>query len=249
MLRAERRDGVELVWLDRPAQHNALVPALLEALTDRLRGLSAAPPTALVLTGAGRDFCVGADVRWLDGWREAAEAVAVLVAAHHAAVAALRSAPVPVVAAVNGAAAGGGLSLALAADVRVAATGASFTAAWARLGLPPDGGASAFLVRSIGAGRAHELLLGKRSLGAEEARTWGLVNRVAPDADLVSSACQFARELDGVPAETLLTTRRLLDAAGALPLETVLQREGLAMRAAGRRPAFRARLRALLARL
>jgi 2-(1,2-epoxy-1,2-dihydrophenyl)acetyl-CoA isomerase len=249
MLRAERRASIECIWLERPAQHNALVPELLEALREHLASLQSSPPAAVVLTGAGSDFCVGADVRWMDTWRQPAEGVALLVAAHHAAVAAMRATPAPIVAAVNGAAAGGGLSLALAADVRVAGRGATFTAAWTRLGLPPDGGASAFLVRGIGANRALELLLGNRSLSAEQALDWGLVNRLAPDAELIDDACTFAASLAGVPSDTLLTTRRLLDAAGALPLETVLQREALAMRSAARRPAFRARLRALLDRL
>ncbi len=249
MLRAERRAAIECVWLERPAQHNALVPELLEALSAHLVSLQSAPPAAVVLTGAGQDFCVGADVRWMAGWRQPAEGVALLVAAHHAAVAAMRATPAPIVAAVNGAAAGGGLSLALAADLRVAGRGATFTAAWARLGLPPDGGASAFLVRGIGANRALELLLSNRSLSAAEALDWGLVNRLASDSDLVAEACTFAATLAGVPSETLLTNRRLLDAAGALPLETVLQREALAMRSAARRPAFRARLRSLLDRL
>ncbi len=192
MLRAERRASVECIWLERPAQHNALVPELLEALREHLVSLQSAPPSAVVLSGAGPDFCVGADVRWMDTWRQPAEGVALLVAAQHAAVAAMRATPAPIVAAINGAAAGGGLSLALAADVRVAAGGATFTAAWARLGLPPDGGASAFLVRGIGANRALELLLGNRSLSAEQALDWGLVNRLAPDAELIDDACTFA---------------------------------------------------------
>jgi 2-(1,2-epoxy-1,2-dihydrophenyl)acetyl-CoA isomerase len=237
-VRVERRGGVDVLWLDRPERHNALVPALVEALAEHLRR----PGRAVVLTGAGRSFCVGADLAWLQASQDPAESVALLVAAHHAAVGAMREAPVPVLAAVNGAAAGGGLSLALAADVRLAGARATFTCAYSRLGLPPDGGTSAFLLRAVGASRAMELLLLNRSLGATEALAWGLVNEVVPDEELVDRACALGEALGDIPPETLVATRRLLDAAGALPLETVLQREALAMRAASRRPAFQERL-------
>jgi 2-(1,2-epoxy-1,2-dihydrophenyl)acetyl-CoA isomerase len=221
---------------------------MMDGLVEHLRRLHQDPPHAVVLTGVGARFCVGADLKWLDACVDPADGVALLVAAFHAAIGAIRATPVPVVAAVNGAVAGGGLGLALAADLRVAGQGATFTAAYSRLGLPPDGGSSAFLVRTIGASRATEFLLSNRRLEAAQALDWGLVNEVVPDDRLLDHACAVARELGGIPAETLLTTRQLLDAAAALPLETVLQREALAVRTAARRPAFRQRLTAFFER-
>jgi 2-(1,2-epoxy-1,2-dihydrophenyl)acetyl-CoA isomerase len=240
--RVEQRGSIQVIWLDRPERGNAMVPELMDGLTEHLRHLSAAPPGAVVLTGAGSHFCVGADLKWLDSCSDPANGVAVLVAAFHAAIAAIRDTPAPVIAAVNGATAGGGLGLALAPDVRVASTRATFTAAYARLGLPPDGGSSAFLVRTMGVGRATEFLLSNRTLDARQALEWGLVNEVVPADAVVDRACEVAQTFVGIPAETLLTTRRLLDAAAVLPLETVLQREALAVRTAARRPMFRQRL-------
>lgn len=232
---------VHLLTLNRPEQRNAMVPALMDALSTRLRAAAEAP-AGVVLTGAAPAFCVGADLKWLAACPDPAEGVAQLVAAHHAAIRAMRELPGPLVAAVNGATAGGGLSLALAADYRVASTEATITAAYFRLGLPPDGGTSTFLVRAIGAARTMELLARNHTLSAAQALAWGLVNEVVQPELLLERARVVAAEMAEVPAETLLATRRLLDAASAQPLEIQLQREAVAMRAAARRPAFRAAL-------
>ena len=247
MLGREVRERVEVLTLNRPERRNAMVPELMDALAERLRQLSADAWRPIVLTGAGTAFCVGADLKWLGTCGDPAEGVAQLVARHHAAVLALRAAPVPVVAAINGPAAGGGVSLALASDYRLAASRATFTMAYAALGLPPDGGNSAFLARAIGQARTMELLLTNRRLSAREALDWGLVSEVVPDEQLLDRACELAGGLPRMPASTLLATRHLLDAAGAEDLATHLQRESLAMRRAAREPHFRAALRAFLA--
>ena len=245
MIATETRGPVELLVLNRPEQRNALVPELIDGLAAELRRLKALG-RPIVLTGAGPAFCVGADLKWLAAYADPAQGVAELVAAHHAVISAMFDTPVPIIAAVNGATAGGGLSLALAADYRVASSRASFTAAYFRLGLPPDGGNSAFLERAIGASRAMELLLTNRRLTAEEACAWGLVNEVVQDAAedaLLDRACEVASRLVQPPGSTLLATRRLLDTAG---LDTQLQRESVAIRTAARQPFFRAALRAFL---
>jgi 2-(1,2-epoxy-1,2-dihydrophenyl)acetyl-CoA isomerase len=246
--RVEQRGPVEVVWLDRPDRGNAMVPELMDGLSEHLRQLSHTRPSAVVLTGAGSRFCVGADLKWLGSCADPADCVAVLVAAFHAVIGAIRDTPVPVVAAINGAVAGGGLGLALATDLRVAGERATFTSAYARLALPPDGGSSAFLVRTIGASRAMEFLLSNRTIDASQALDWGLVNELVPTDAVVERACAVAEGLVGISPETLLTTRQLLDAASALPLETVLQREALAVRTAARRPTFKHRLDAFLNR-
>jgi 2-(1,2-epoxy-1,2-dihydrophenyl)acetyl-CoA isomerase len=224
----ESRNGIAVVRLDRHERRNALVPELLDQLVDALReaGGSKRP---MVLTGTGGAFCVGADLKWLAAHRDPALGVADLVAVHHLAINTLLDMPVPVIAAVNGTVAGGGLGLALAADYRVAAERASFTAAYFRLGLTPDGGSSAFLERTIGAGRTLELLLTNRRLSAAEARDWALVNEVVDDGLLLDRAVHFAASLAPVPSYTLLQTRRLLDTTN---IRNQLQLESVAIRTA-----------------
>src|SRR5207253_3498429 len=198
------------ISLNRPDGHNALVPALLEKLVEHLQqgGATGRP---VVLTATGSTFCPGADLKWLGSYHDPALAVADLVAEHHLAITTLLDMPVPVIAAINGSVAGGGLGLALATDYRIAAQRATFTAAYFRLGLTPDGGSSAFLERTIGAARALELLLTNRRLGAVEALAWGLVGEVVDDDQLLDRAIAFATSLAPVPAYALRQSRRLLD--------------------------------------
>ncbi len=242
----EQLGPVRVLTLNRPARRNALVPELLDALGAALG--EERPARAVVLTGSAPAFCVGADLAWLGAGRDPAEGVARLVAAHHATIRAMLDCPGPIVAAVNGAAAGGGLSLALAADYRVASAAATFTAAYTRLALPPDGGSSAFLARMLGTARAMDLLLRNRTLSAADALAWGLVNEVVEPGTLRARACAVAEELGPVPASTLLATRRLLDAAGSQPVRSQLQQEAVAMREAARSEHFRRALRAFLER-
>jgi 2-(1,2-epoxy-1,2-dihydrophenyl)acetyl-CoA isomerase len=222
-------DGISVVRLDRFERRNALVPDLLQM--------------PVVVTAAGSVFCPGADINWLAECADPALAVAELVAVHHLAILTLYRMPVPVIAAVNGAVAGGGLGLALAADYRVCAESASFTAAYFRIGLTPDGGASAFLTRTIGAARTMELLLTNRRVASAEALALGLVTEVVPDSALLGRAIEVALGLRPVPAYSLLQTRRLLDHVG---FQTQLERESVAIRTAARHPNFRAALQAFL---
>lgn len=230
----EERDGLAVLLV--PATMTPEVMAGLEArLGDPAR-------RAFVLTGAGRQFCVGADLKWLGSLDDPGEGVATLVAAHHRVVRAMRAVPVPVVTAVNGAAAGGGMSLALAGDYCVAAPEATFTAAYFKLGLTPDGGNSSFLPALVGRSRTMEMLLTNRRLTGSEAAAWGLVNEVAGDP--LERACEMGLTFDKVPAETLLTSRRLLDVG----LEAQLQAEEQAVAQAARRPDFRQALDRFLKR-
>lgn len=245
MLSEEARGPVLVLALDRPERRNAMVPALMHALAARLRAVREGECTAVVLAARGPSFCVGADLKWLATLPSPAEGVAELVAAHHEAIRAVRALPVPLTAAVGGAAAGGGVSLALAGDLCVASPAASFTAAYFALGLPPDGGTSAFLGRTLGAARTMELLLTNRRLSAEAAHALGLVSHVsAPGEDVVQAACRLAEGCGAPPAATLLATRALLDSAVGGGLEAHLEREAEAVQAAARRPAFAASLAA-----
>jgi enoyl-CoA hydratase/carnithine racemase len=242
VISTESRDGITVIRLNRPEGHNALVPAFIESLVEHLQqaGASGRP---VVLTATGAAFCPGADLRWLGTARDPALAVADLVAVHHLAISTLLEMPVPVIAAINGAVAGGGLGLALAADYRIAGQRATFTAAYFRLGLTPDGGSSAFLERTIGAARTLELLLTNRRLDAAEALAWGLVSEVVADAQLLDRAIAFARGLAPVAPYALRQSRQLLD---TINMRNQLQLEAVAIRTAARGDVFRAALRAFL---
>jgi 2-(1,2-epoxy-1,2-dihydrophenyl)acetyl-CoA isomerase len=212
-----------------------MVPALLQTLVEHLHQASAGK-RPVILTGNGPAFCVGADLEWLATFADPSLGVAELVAVHHLAVTTILDLPVPIISALNGSVAGGGIGLALATDYCIAAESASFTAAYFRLGLTPDGGASAFLERTIGMVRTRELLLTNRRLRAREAYDWGLVNEVVADGELLNRALAFAASLDPVPGYALLQTRRLLNAGN---LRNQLQMESVAIRTAAKGEFFR----------
>jgi 2-(1,2-epoxy-1,2-dihydrophenyl)acetyl-CoA isomerase len=236
------REGVAVVALDRAERHNALVPELLEALVGELQsaGRTGRP---VVLTATGSAFCPGADLKWLGEFGDPSEGVAELVAVHHLAILTLLEMPVPVIAAINGAVAGGGLGLALAADHRVASSTASFTAAYFRLGLTPDGGASAFLQLLVGRPRTLDMLLTNRRVDAQEALAWCLVNEVVEPPELLDRACAFANSLERVPHYALRETRKLLD---SINIRDQLQLESVAIRTSSRGQYFRDALRRFL---
>jgi 2-(1,2-epoxy-1,2-dihydrophenyl)acetyl-CoA isomerase len=230
VIASESHDGIPIVRLNRPDQRNAMIPAMLASLIEALERAST-DGRPIILTGSGQHFCVGADLNWLASLADPGRGVDELVSLHHAAIAAMVDLPVPLITAVNGSVAGGGLGLALAGDYCLAAEVASFTCAYFRLGLTPDGGASALLERTIGALRTRELLLTNRRLSAREAHDWGLVNTVVAGDQLLDAAAAFAIGLAPVPAQTLQATRRLLDARD---LRRQLDLEADAIRAAAR---------------
>jgi 2-(1,2-epoxy-1,2-dihydrophenyl)acetyl-CoA isomerase len=242
VIATESRDGIVIVRLDRPGQRNAMVPEMVQSLVDHLRR-AASSERPVILTGSDPAFCSGADLGWFAKHPDPAVAVADLVAVFHLAITTIVEMPVPVIAAINGATAGGGLGLALAPDYSIAAEAATFTAAYFRLGLTPDGGSSAFLERTIGPARTRELLLTNRRLNAREAFAWGMVNEVATDDQLLDRAVAFASGLQAVPSYVLLMARRLLDASY---LRNQLQLESVAIRTAARGEYFRNALRQFL---
>ena len=194
--------GIRILTLDRPERLNAMNRALIEQLHARIAELAADPEARVViLTGAGRGFCAGLDLREspptpiegsgsqgrMQRGMDTQQRIASLVPA-------LCGLRIPVIAAVNGPAAGGGLALALAADVRIAAVSARFNVAFVRIGLSGcDIGVSWLLPRLIGASRAFELMLTGRLIDAAEADRIGLVTRVVPDGELMDAAMDTAR--------------------------------------------------------
>lgn len=223
------RPGVAVATLDRPARRNALTFAMFTDL-HRMCAQAAADDSVrvLVITGAGNGFCAGLDLddaatlpdmtvaEFLRGQEEWAGAIA-----------AFRRLPKPVIAAINGAAAGAGFSLALAADIRLAVPKARFNAAFVRIGLTGgDCGTSWMLPRIVGLGLANEILLTGRFVDAEEAARIGLVNRVVPGDRLLDEALALAEEITGnSPLGVRLTKQVVQTNVDAPSLEAALELE------------------------
>lgn len=191
---------------------------------------------SIVITGAGRAFCTGADLTGnqpedaeleaADGYRRVKESP---IGRWGLVVTALGRCTKPVIAAVNGVCAGGGLSLALAADIRIASTEARFISIFIRRAIPPDTGTSFHLPQLIGPARAFEMMLTGDEVGGEEAAQWGLVNRVVEPAQLLPEAMALATRIANGPAVAMELTKRLVLDATREGLERQLQNEGWAM--------------------
>jgi len=220
-------DGVAHITLNRPEAAKAIDLTMARELFDAaIRCDAHGDVRAVVLTGAGRAFSAGGDVRAFAAAGERLPAVLKELTAHlHGAVSRLARMNAPVIAAVNGVAAGAGMSLACAADIVLAAESARFTMAYTRLGFTPDGSSTFFLARLIGLRRAQELLFTNRMLTASEALAWNLVTRVVPDADVSAQAEQLARELAAGPTRAFGGVKRLLLAAASTGLETQMELE------------------------
>jgi 2-(1,2-epoxy-1,2-dihydrophenyl)acetyl-CoA isomerase len=186
---------------------------------------------AVVVTGAGRGFCAGADLR---GGSDERQFRRVLTDQYHPLIEALRALPKPVVAAVNGVAAGAGMSLALAADIVVASDDARFVPAFHRIGLVPDSGLTRILVRAIGRHRAFEVLVGERQLTAADAHAAGLVAAVVPADRLAGAVAELAERLAGGPTRAIALTKRLIAVAEDAGLSDSLAAEAALQEVAGR---------------
>ena len=223
-------EGVATVTLNRPEVLNALdLPAgeaLIEAVQscrddDRIR--------AVILTGAGRGFCAGGDVKamWagIRAGKEPGSFFGDLTAPLHRCIMDLRSMEKPVVAAINGATSGAGVSLAAACDLRLAAEGVTFKQAYTSLGLTPDGGWTALIPQLIGPAKAMELLLLDPVLDAREALAIGLVHEVLPDAEVLERAHAVAARLGHGPTRAFGGAKALVNAALFPELQSQLERE------------------------
>ncbi|ONH28050.1 enoyl-CoA hydratase/isomerase family protein [Pseudofrankia asymbiotica] len=218
------RDGaVATVTLNRPDKLNALDRDTRWQLIGALRAVAGDDGVrAVVLTGAGRAFCVGQDLAAVEELEHADETVA---GSYNPIARTLADLPKPVVAAVNGPAVGAGLGLVLACDLRLAAETASFSCAFAKVGLVPDTGVSWHLVRELGYARAFALAALGRTFSAAEAKDYGLVNRVLPVDQVLGNAQELAGVLAAGPALALARTKRQLRAVGELPFDAVLAME------------------------
>lgn len=231
-LLVERQQGIATLTLNRPEALNALNAELRTGLLSALKSVGRdADVRAVVITGAGRGFCSGADLRGGDAERAFRR---VLTDEYNPLIETLRSLPKPVIASVNGVAAGAGMSLALAADLVIASGEARFVPAFHRIGLVPDSGLTRTLVRALGRHRAFEVLVGERQLTAEVAHDAGLVAAVVPADRLAEATQELAARLAAGPTLGIGLTKRLVNASEDATLAEGLQAEAALQEVAGR---------------
>ena len=224
--------GVATITLNRPDALNALNAPMRRELLAAIKAAGRdAAIRAIVITGAGRGFCAGADLRGGSGERQFRR---VLTDEYNPLIEAIRGVPKPVIASVNGVAAGAGVSLALAADLVIASADARFVPAFNRIALVPDSGLARTLVRALGRHRALEILLGERDLDADQAHEAGLVAAVVPAERLATDAQALAARLASGPTGAIGLTKRLVNAAEDATLAETLAAEAALQEVAGR---------------
>ena len=234
-VRLEQSGGVITVTLDRPQVRNALSPEAMGQLVSALEECRDPQVRAVVLTGAGGAFCSGADVgSFMDNLKGGPEALSAHLKVqagrlHRGVITAIRALPKPVIAAVDGVAAGGGLGLALACDLRLASDRARFVMAYAGIGATADGGSTYFLPRLVGPALALEMYMVNQPIGAERALEMGLVNRVVPSDELQQHAAELASRLALGPTAAFGRVKALMDASWSTGLASQLDAETAAI--------------------
>ena len=233
----ENDGAVRTLRLNRPDSLNALDDDLLKALG---RAVADADKDRIVrcvvVTGAGRGFCSGQDLAAVAARYKSSEPIelgAHLRERYNPIITRLRTMEKPIIASVNGVAAGAGCSLALACDIRIAAESASFIEAFVNVGLAPDSGSTFMLPRLIGVARAMEIAFTGRKVTAAEALQIGLVNQVVPDDQLAAATKKLADKLAGLPTRAIGLTKRAINASWRADLETHLDYEAMLQTTAG----------------
>jgi 2-(1,2-epoxy-1,2-dihydrophenyl)acetyl-CoA isomerase len=242
LLLLEKKNGVGIITLNRPDKLNAFNDELTFAIQDALKEFEKdAQVRAIVITGAGRGFCSGQDLQ--------ARAIDDVVGAkvslgdsirrrYNPIITKIRRMEKPIIAAVNGVAAGAGSSLAFACDMRIAADTASFIQSFSKIGLVPDSGSTFFLPRLIGATKAFELMITADKVDAAEALRSGIVNKVVPHADLMKETIAMAEKLASGPTKAFGLTKRAVNKAVFPDLEELLEYEAYLQEIAGRTTDF-----------
>lgn len=219
------QDGVVEITMNRPDSANALNAQMADELFEAACRCEAEGARAIILTGTGKMFNAGGDLAEFAAAADQSAHVTRMASMLHMALARLAHQNAPVITAVNGAAGGGGFSLALAGDIILASERAKFVSAYTASGLTPDGSSSYFLAKYVGLLRAKELMLTNRVLSAAEALEWGLVTRVLPGDDLMSEARALAARFAQGPTQAYGGVKRLLDTAYSAGLESQLDKE------------------------
>jgi 2-(1,2-epoxy-1,2-dihydrophenyl)acetyl-CoA isomerase len=245
---SETRAGYRVITLNRPEKLNAFNEGMHQALRKAIEAAEADESCrAILITGAGRGFCTGQDLA--DRLAKPGETVVLggtLETCYNPLVRKLRALPFPVVAAVNGVAAGAGCNIALACDIVLAARSASFIQSFARVGLVPDSGGTWFLPRLVGEARARGLALLAEPLPAEKAEQWGLIWRCVDDAALAGEAQKLCEHFAAAPTQGLALIKRALSASATNTLDEQLDLERDFQRAASLMPDYPEGVRAFM---
>jgi 2-(1,2-epoxy-1,2-dihydrophenyl)acetyl-CoA isomerase len=249
-LHFDQTGAVATITLNRPDVLNSFDVTMMGEAQDAFRRVSADRTVrAVVLTGAGRGFCAGQD---LGATTAGASAVGIdadfVRQGYNTLVALIRECPKPVVAAVNGVAAGAGANVAFACDFVLAAQEVSFVQAFVKIGLVPDSGGTYFLPRAVGIHRAAALTMLGDKLPAERAEAWGLVHEVVPPTVLLEKAQALAARLAQMPTKAIALTKRLLNASATNDYRAQLEAEAVAQQEAGRSQDFAEGIAAFLAK-
>lgn len=215
-------ERVMTITLDSPERLNAFTAEQHAGLREALAAAADPAVAAVVITASGRGFCAGQDLGQLADGTTVED---LLRGGFNPNILAIHDLDKPVVAAINGVAAGAGVSLAAACDVRIAVAGARFVPAFPEIGLVPDAGATYFLPRIIGSGRTFEWLTSGRRLDASEALAWGLISEIVEPDELAGRAATMALLLAGKPGLAVTLTKQLLDASWGSTLEEQLEAE------------------------
>ncbi|GCE44054.1 Enoyl-CoA hydratase [Rhodococcus wratislaviensis] len=218
--------GIAQIQLARPAASNAIDRGLAGSFHTAVSMAADDPDVrVIVLSGQGKNFCAGGDVTGMATATDTATFVEDLANAVHRTLVRLDSLPIPVVAAVNGSAAGAGLGLVLASDFVVAGASSKFVSAYSAVGLTPDCGVSALLPKVVGLRRASRMLLQAKTLRSDEALEWGLITDVVDDDEVLVRALEIAKELASKAYPAIGQTRRLVRSSGARSYESHLRDE------------------------
>jgi 2-(1,2-epoxy-1,2-dihydrophenyl)acetyl-CoA isomerase len=217
-----REGAVQTITLNRPEVFNAFNRAVHAGLREAFKEARDPEVRAVVVTGAGKGFCAGQDLKEFSEGGDVSDS---LRATYHPNVLAIRALDKPVIAAVNGACAGAGLSFACACDIRIASDVATFVPGFIGIGLVPDAGGTYFIHRLLGAPRAFEWMTSNRRLTAAEAHAWGLVSEVVEADGLAARAAELAAFYAGLPTRAIGMTKRLFDHADASTLDEQLELE------------------------
>ena len=222
----ERTGAVRRLTLNRPDKLNSFTRAMLSEIGDALNEIAQDDDArVLVISGAGRAFCAGQDLREAEAVEDGAAVRAVVERHYNPMIRLIRSMRIPVVAAVNGIAAGAGASLAVACDLVIAAQSASFVLAFSRVGLVPDAGASYFVPRLIGQARALGLAMLAEPVEASRAADWGLIWRAVPDAEFAAAVETAAEHLAQLPTAAIGLLKQAINASGHHSMEQQLALE------------------------
>jgi 2-(1,2-epoxy-1,2-dihydrophenyl)acetyl-CoA isomerase len=244
------RDDVALVTMDNETRANAIDLAFCEQMQTALHDIErSAKYRAVILQASGRIFSAGGDLHQIHGGVQRADGfLESLISALNATIMSVRRLPIPVIASVQGAAAGAGFSLAMACDLVVASRSARFVVGYAKLGTSSDGGLSFHLTRRLGAARALEIMLTRDSLSADEAAQLGLVQSVVEPAKLDETSLALARTLADLPAAAVRETKTLVEMAGRDNLERHLEHEKYAFMRCASTKEFSLRVEQFIAR-